>query len=69
MLEATLPRGGTLTGSTGSPELALQALTAAPLVRVNSGTDRLEPWLAESWTTSHDNLIYTLRLRAGSDFV
>ncbi len=65
VLETTLPRGGTLTGSTGSPERALRALTAAPLVRVNSGTDRLEPWLAESWTTSNDNLIYMLRLREG----
>jgi peptide/nickel transport system substrate-binding protein len=65
VIEAALPRGGTLTGSTGTPELAIQHLTGATLVRVHRGTDRVEPWLAESWTVSPDNLVYTLKLRAG----
>ncbi len=65
LAEAGLPRGGILTGSTGTPALSVQWLTAAPLVRVHRGTDRVEPWLAESWTTSADNLVYTLRLREG----
>jgi peptide/nickel transport system substrate-binding protein len=63
IIEASLPRGGTLTGSTNAPGLAAEHLTGAPLVRVNRGTDRVEPWLAESWTASPDNLIYTVRLR------
>ncbi len=65
LIEAALPRGGTLTGSTTAPELAVARLMGATLVRVNRGTDRVEPWLAESWTTSPDNLIYTLKLRQG----
>jgi peptide/nickel transport system substrate-binding protein len=46
-------------------DLAVERLTSATLVRVNRSTDQLEPWLAESWTTSPDNLIYTVRLRPG----
>jgi len=65
VLEAALPRGGTLTGSTNAPDLAVQVLTGAPLVRVHRGNDRAEPWLAESWTASPDNLIYTVKLRQG----
>ena len=65
LLEAALPRGGTLTGSTVTPERAVERLTSATLVRVNRGTDRVEPWLAESWTASPDNLIYTVKLRPG----
>src|SRR5688572_1845500 len=65
ILEAALPRGGSLTGTTNAMDLAAERLTAAPLVRVNRSTDQLEPWLAESWTASPDNLIYTLRLRPG----
>jgi peptide/nickel transport system substrate-binding protein len=38
-------------------------LTQARLVRVNRATDDLEPWLAESWTTSADGLTFTLKLR------
>ena len=43
-------------------------LTQAGLVRVNRLTDRVEPWLAESWTTSPDNLRYTVKLRPGVTF-
>lgn len=43
-------------------------LTHAPLVRINRTTDQLEPWLAESWTTSPDGLTYTLKLREGVTF-
>jgi peptide/nickel transport system substrate-binding protein len=65
IIEAALPRGGSLTGSSDAVELAVERLTGAPLVRVNRSTDQLEPWLAESWTASPDNLIYTVRLRPG----
>lgn len=64
-IEAALPRGGSLSGSTDAMALAVERLTGAPLVRVNRSTDQVEPWLAESWTTSPDNLIYTVRLRPG----
>ena len=63
IIEAALPRGGSLTGSTDTMALAIERLTGAPLVRVNRSTDQIEPWLAESWTTSPDNLIYTVKLR------
>ena len=65
ILEARLPRGGSLTGSTDDIALAVERLTGAPLVRVNRSTDQVEPWLAESWTASPDNLIYTVTLRPG----
>ncbi len=65
LVEAGLPRGGTLTGSTGTAALSAERLTGATLVRVNRGTDGVEPWLAESWTASPDNLTYTLKLRQG----
>ena len=64
-IETALPRGGTLTGSTDDMDLAARGLTGAPLVRVNRSTDQIEPWLAQSWTASPDNLIYTLTLRPG----
>ena len=38
-------------------------LTQATLVRINRSTDRVEPWLAESWTASADNLTYVFKLR------
>jgi peptide/nickel transport system substrate-binding protein len=38
-------------------------LTQARLVRVNPSTDELEPWLAESWSTSDDGLTFSLKLR------
>lgn len=40
-------------------------LTQGRLVRVNMATQELEPWLAESWTSSPDGLIHTLTLREG----
>jgi peptide/nickel transport system substrate-binding protein len=46
----------------------LGLLTQASLVRVDRTTDRLEPWLAESWTESPDGLTYTLKLRPGVTF-
>ena len=32
---------------------------------MNHSTDEIEPWLAESWTASPDNLVFTVKLRAG----
>ena len=61
--EFTLPRGGTVSVATGRYDEAVARLTQATLVRVNRSTDRVEPWLAESWTSSPDNLVYTFRLR------
>lgn len=63
LIEAALPRGGSLTGSTNDMALAVEWLTGAPLVRVNRSTDQIEPWLAESWEASPDNLIYKVKLR------
>ena len=65
IIEADLPRGGSLTGSADGTSFAADRLTGAPLVRVNRSTDQVEPWLAESWTVSPDNLVYTVKLRAG----
>ncbi len=79
---ADLPaRGGSLTASLRSEPArynrfvdqsaageVLSLLTQAPLVRVDRTTDRLEPWLAESWTRSDDGRTYTLRLRQGLTF-
>ena len=65
IIEAALPRGGSLTGSTDVMPLAVERLTGAPLVRVNRSTDQAEPWLAESWIASDDHLIYTVKLRPG----
>jgi peptide/nickel transport system substrate-binding protein len=46
----------------------ISQLTQARLVRINRNTQELEPWLAESWTTSADGLTYTLKLRSGVTF-
>jgi peptide/nickel transport system substrate-binding protein len=43
-------------------------LTQARLVRIDRRTQELEPWLAESWTTSADGLVYTIKLRQGITF-
>ena len=76
VIEAGLPRGGTLTGSIranpagfnpyvgdGDQGDAIAQLTQAKLVRINRSTDQPEPWLAESWTASNDYLTYTIKLR------
>lgn len=46
----------------------LSLLTEGRLVRVDRATDKLEPWLAESWTESDDRLVYTFSLRRGTTF-
>ncbi len=43
-------------------------LTQARLVRIDRRTQELQPWLAESWTTSADGLTYTIKLRSGVTF-
>ena len=71
-------RGGTLTSSLRSeprtfnrlvdrnfPVDLYSHLTGSKLVRVNRATQEVEPAIAESWTTSLDNLTYTLKLRDG----
>ena len=71
-------RGGTLIASLRSeprsfnrlieatfPADLFSIITGAKLIRVNRATRAVEPGLAESWTTSPDNLTYTLRLRDG----
>src|SRR5438105_2567840 len=64
-IEAAIQRGGTLSGSIRPGDLqdAIRLLTQATLVRNNRSTDQIEPWLAESWTVSDDNLTYTFTLR------
>ncbi|HVZ20011.1 MAG TPA: ABC transporter substrate-binding protein, partial [Vicinamibacterales bacterium] len=47
---------------------AITELTQASLVRIDRATDQLEPWLAESWTTSADGRVFTLKLRPGVTF-
>lgn len=69
-------RGGTLTASLRSeprtfnrlldanfPTDLFNILTNGKLIRVNRASRTVEPGLAESWTTSPDNLTYTLTLR------
>lgn len=71
-------RGGTLVSSLRSEPRTLNRvldqnfpvdlysiLTGSKLVRVNRATGELEPALAERWTTSPDNLTFTLTLREG----
>jgi peptide/nickel transport system substrate-binding protein len=71
-------RGGTLIASLRSeprtfnrlidanfPVDLFNILTNGKLIRVNRATRAIEPGLAESWTTSPDNLVYTLTLRDG----
>ncbi len=76
--QAPLPRGGTLVASLRteprsfnrlvSRDVATEIvtlLTQARLVRVNRATQHVEPWLAETWTTSPDGQVFTLTLRDG----
>ncbi|HUQ86324.1 MAG TPA: ABC transporter substrate-binding protein [Vicinamibacterales bacterium] len=71
-------RGGTLKSSLRSepksfnrivdrsvPADLYSTFTGSKLVRVNRATQEVEPELAERWTTSPDNLTYTLTLRDG----
>jgi peptide/nickel transport system substrate-binding protein len=73
---ARIARGGELVASSrsdpssynsyvqsGATTELVMLLTQARLVRVNRATDDLEPWLAESWTTSDDGRTFTLKLR------
>jgi peptide/nickel transport system substrate-binding protein len=46
----------------------IATLTQGKLVRINQATQALEPWLAESWTTSADLRRATLKLRRGVQF-
>lgn len=70
--------GGTLTSSLRSeprsfnrlavasfPTDIFALLTQGQLVRVNRATQEVEPSLAESWTVSADNRVFTLTLRDG----
>lgn len=76
--QAPLPRGGTLVASLRSEPRSFNRLvsrdvateivtllTQARLVRVNRATQQVEPWLAETWTTSPDGQVFTLTLREG----
>ena len=69
-------RGGSLVASLGSEprtfnrlmvrdraSRAVTKLMHAPLVRINSADDRVQPWLAKRWSRSDDGLTYTLELR------
>jgi len=71
-------RGGTLRSSLRSeprsfnrivdrqvPTDLYSLFTGSKLIRVNRATQEVEPELAERWTTSPDNLTYTLTLRDG----
>jgi peptide/nickel transport system substrate-binding protein len=54
-----------VTAGAGAATDAVTFLTQARLVRVNRVSDDLEPWLAESWSSSPDQLAHTIRLRRG----
>lgn len=79
--DAEIHRGGTLIGSVrseprtfnrlvarDSTSSLVSELTQAALVRVDRVTDRVEPWIAESWTTLEDGLAIEFRLRQGVRF-
>ncbi len=46
----------------------IASLTQARLVRINQTAQQLEPWLAESWTTTPDLRHATIKLRRGVQF-
>jgi peptide/nickel transport system substrate-binding protein len=71
-------RGGTLMASARSEPRSFNrfvsnnqatefftVLTQAKLVRINRHSWQVEPWLAEKWTVSPDNLTHTITLRDG----
>jgi peptide/nickel transport system substrate-binding protein len=64
----TEPRSFSTYTSQDATTHLLSLLTQARLVRVNSASQQLEPWLAESWTRSDDGLSYTISLRPGVRF-
>ena len=78
MISENATRGGTLVASLRSeprtfnrvldqnfPVDLFDILTSSKLIRVNRATRALEPALVEKWSTSPDNLTYTLTLRDG----
>ena len=78
MISEVATRGGTLVSSLRSEPRTFNRivdqsfvvdlfniLTSSKLIRVNRATRAIEPALVEKWTTSPDNLTYTLTLRDG----
>jgi peptide/nickel transport system substrate-binding protein len=62
------PRGFNRYTGRDSVTETITHLTQARLVRIDRRTQQLEPWLAESWTSSPDGLEWTLTLRRGVTF-
>ncbi|HQL31565.1 MAG TPA: ABC transporter substrate-binding protein [Thermoanaerobaculales bacterium] len=62
------PRGFNRYTGRDSVTETITHLTQARLVRIDRRTQELEPWLAESWSTSPDGLEWTLKLRQGVTF-
>jgi peptide/nickel transport system substrate-binding protein len=61
----TEPRSFNRHAARDSTTNLVSTLMNASLVRVNRATDAVEPWLAESWTTSADGRRVTMQLRRG----
>lgn len=61
----TDPRSFNRLTHTGLATELFSMLTQGKLVRINRTTQEVEPWLAESWTTSDDGRTFTLTLREG----
>jgi len=62
------PRGFNRYVARDSTTETITHLTQGKLVRIDRRTQELEPWLAESWSSSPDGLVYTLNLRHGVTF-
>jgi len=62
------PRSFNRLAARDSTTVLVSTLTQAKLVRVNQATQEAEPWLADSWTTSPDGRVVTLKLRPGVVF-
>lgn len=73
---ASIPRGGRLVASMRTEPRTfnrlmardtstdlVSTLTQAKLVRINRATQVVEPWLAESWSSSDEGRKYTVKLR------